>query len=109
MFLLNRFFILLFQSPCFLIAGERKKKKDLFVRTRNKSTRAYLILLGFTLLSCADCGFYKLKVYDNSVTSKSISTIFSTFAHFVLSVSYFGNSYRLKKFHYYFYTCHADL
>ena len=48
-------------------------------RRKKKMLQAYLILLRF-----ADAVFfYKLKVFGNPVSSKSISAIFPIFAHFL--------------------------
>ena len=56
-----------------------------YLTIKRNEVQSYLILLRFALLCCADIVFfYKLKVFGNPASSKSIATIFPTaFAHFM--------------------------
>lgn len=55
-----------------------------------------------SIILCSYCIFYKLKVYDNPVLSKSISTIFSTFVHFVTLCHILVNLAIFQTFYYSF-------
>ena len=59
-----------------------------------KPVQAHLILLCFS-----DIVSYKLEIFGNAVSSKSISTIFYTAFPYFVSLSHFSNSYSISDFY----------
>jgi hypothetical protein len=61
----------------------------------NRTIRAYLVLSRFAVTAFF---LYKLKVCDNSASSKSIGATFPTVCNHIPSMSHFGNSRNISNF-----------